>query len=124
MAYIDDLITERATLWESNKKVLDLADSEERDCSGEEQQQWDKQTVRIEECNAHIERHGKQREQDKLMEEGQGRLTNADTGLGEPIGAPAGPNGDGGDPAEVMYAGEALDRSHPGYALMAERSTA
>lgn len=124
MSRIYDLITERATLWKSNKKILDLADTEDRDCSAEEQQQWDKQTDRIEECNTHIERQDKQRKQDELMEEGEGRLTNADTGLNEPTGAPAGPNGDGGgDPTEVLYRGEALDKSHPGYASMVERST-
>ncbi len=126
MSRIDDLITERATLWESNKNILDLSDTENRDCSGEEQQQWEKQTARIDECNAHIERHDKQREQDKLMEEGEGRLTNADSGLNEPTGAPVSPTAAGGDPieAKVTYKGEALDRNHPGYASLVERSTA
>ncbi len=124
MARIDDLITERATRWESNKKILGLAAEEDRDTSGEETQEWEKQTARIEELNTQIEMHDKQREQNRLMEEGAGRLTNADTSLTTSPGEPSRPGSEGaGGPVEVLYRGEALDRSHPGHASMVERST-
>lgn len=120
MSRIDDLITERATLWESNKKILDLAAGEDRDTSGEETQEWEKQTTRIEELNTQVEMHDKQREQDRLMGEGRGRLTDAQSGMTEqppPIDGQADPR------FEVKYRGEAMDRHHPGYQAMVERST-
>ncbi len=120
MSRIEALITERATLWESNKKILDLAESEDRDCSGEEKQEWEKQTERIEQCNDQIALLDKQHEQDRLMNEGRGRITDAQGGLAE---QPPPIDGAGGGHAEILYMGKALDRSHEGYASMVERST-
>ena len=120
MSRIEALITERATLWESNKKILDLVESEERDCSGEETQEWERQTERIEVCNDQIALLDKQREQNRLMNEGRGRITDAQAGMTE---QPPPIDGAGGGPIEIMYRGEPLDRGHPGYASMVERAT-
>ncbi len=123
MSRIDDLITERATLWESNKKILDGANGEERDCSGEEQQEWEKQTARIEECNGQIAMLDKQRAQDALMGEERGRLTDAQTDITpEPRGGDGTPLL-GNAPPEVLYRGAPLDPGHAGYSSMVERAS-
>ncbi len=124
MSRVEDLITERATLCKSNQEILKVSEDETRDPSSEETQQWEKQYERIEVLNKQIDMLGAQKKQNSLMEEGEGRLTSADTDVKTTPGAPAGPNGDGGgEPTELLYNGQALDRSHAGYASMVERST-
>ncbi|MCH8966375.1 MAG: hypothetical protein IID43_01735, partial [Planctomycetes bacterium] len=83
MSRLKELIEKRATLWESNKKILDDAEGENRDLKAEERQQWELQNDAIDEASGEIDLRKKQAHLDEFMDSVEAPLTQAAKPLGQ-----------------------------------------
>lgn len=75
MSRIQELITKRVELHEQSKKILDRAESEKRDLTAEETQQWDAMDADIGKLGDQIERIERQSRREAWLGESAGRKT-------------------------------------------------
>lgn len=62
-----DLRAERARIWEGNKELLERAETENRNLTSEEQQEWDRREADIDNYTSRIERQEKAEERERQL---------------------------------------------------------
>ncbi len=127
MSRFDDLVDERVALHKSNTAILDQADADKREFTGEEQEQWEKQYARINTIGDQLDTRQKHIDLTERLSESAGRQTEAAAGgplkpTPKPVGSDM-PGQLGGGDGSLLINGHEIRKGQPGYAALAARNT-